>query len=525
MTTNSASYNPDVLSCLANLSNDEVFTPPDVVNDMLDMLPDSLWKNPSATFLDPCCKTGVFLREIAKRLNTGLASLPEYAGDQNLQKRLDHIFKKQLYGIAITELTSLLSRRSVYCSKTANGKYSVTTFDSENGHIYFSDCAHTWQNGKCTFCGASESEYGSRENLESHAYQFIHNATPEEINNMKFDVIIGNPPYQLTTAGEDNGAQAKPIYQNFVEEAIKLQPKYIVMITPSRWFSGGWGLDDFRSSMLNSDHIRILHDFQNSSDCFTGVEIKGGISYFLFDNNYKGVCTFYSHEQNKIKSVSNRFLHEKDCDVLIRYNELIPIYRKVSTHNKFKSFETIVSGRSPFGLNTNHYGSKQQENGTIPYFERNGFTYIEKNKISKNQEWISKYKLFIAKTAEDGKLPGKVIGKITRGPIGTVCSGTYLTVGPFINEKQMINTEKYMQTKFFRILVSINKISQDAYAKVYSSVPMQDFSDKSDIDWSQSVSNIDKQLFKKYNLTQEEISFIESMIRPMDSSSEGSENE
>ena len=267
---NRLSYNPDVLSCLANLSNDEVFTPPQLANQMLDMLPQELFRSPDTKFLDPCTKSGVFLREIAKRLIEGLAdTIPD------LQQRIDHIMHHQLYGIAITRLTSMMSRRSLYCSKSASGKYSISQFDDEAGNIRYRDIRHTWVQGKCKYCGVSQQIYDRENNLESHAYEFIHTDNPNTLfKNMTFDVIIGNPPYQMSTAGSVE-SQAIPIYHKFVEQSIKLSPRYLCMITPARWLNGGFGLDNFRNKMLSDEKISIIHDFMESQECFPGVDISG----------------------------------------------------------------------------------------------------------------------------------------------------------------------------------------------------------------------------------------------------------
>lgn len=325
-------YNPDVLSCIANLSSDEVFTPPDVANAILDLLPQEIFKDPNAKFLDPCCKSGVFLREIAKRLLKELE--PLYP---DLQERTEHIFKKQLFGIAITELTSHLSRRSLYCSKTANGNYSVVHFDTIDGNVRFKNMQHHWQNGKCIFCGAAQSQYDRNTDLETHAYELIHTTRPREIFEMKFDVIIGNPPYALDTAGA--GRQAKPIYNLFVEQAKKLNPRYLSMIIPSRWFSGGMGLDDFRSSMMNDKHISQIIDYTNSKDCFPGISVSGGVCYFLWERDNEGDCNFVNitnGERDSIKRPLNEF------ETLVRYNKAVSIIHKVRSKNE-QLLDKIIS--------------------------------------------------------------------------------------------------------------------------------------------------------------------------------------
>jgi site-specific DNA-methyltransferase (adenine-specific) len=318
-------YNPDILTCLANLSNDEVFTPPSLVNQILDLLPKSLWSNKEAKFLDPMSKSGVFLREIARRLNEGLEKqIP------NKQKRINHIYKNQIYGIAITEMTSLLSRRSVYCSKTANGKYSVCDgFDSEQGNILFNKIKHTWENGKCIFCDATQEVYDRSADLETHAYQFIHTEKPEEIFNMKFDVIVGNPPYQLSDGGF--GRSASPIYHNFVLQAKKMNPRYLIMITPSRWFGGGKGLDGFRQEMLNDKRIRKIYDYEDANECFPGVDIAGGISYFLWEKDSSGECEIVNIH-NGVEVRSTRSLNE--YKTFIRHSQAVPMIRKVLAKKK-----------------------------------------------------------------------------------------------------------------------------------------------------------------------------------------------
>lgn len=492
-------YNPDVLSCLANLSNDEVFTPPTIANQMLDMLPADLWSNPDAKFLDPCCKSGVFLREIAKRLIDGLAKkIPD------LQERLNHIYSKQLYGIAITELTSMLSRRSVYCSKSANGKYSICDrFKNDKGNIAFDRTEHTWENGKCKFCGASQDVYDRDETLETYAYQFIHQ---DEVFKMKFDVIIGNPPYQLNV-GVEQESYAIPLYHKFIQQAKRLDPRYLTMIVPSRWFAGGRGLDEFRDEMLHDDRIRIIHDFADAGDCFPGVEIKGGVCYFLWDRENRGKCSIFTHNGSEITSKTERPLLEPGNDTFIRYNEGISILNKV---RKFKeaSFADLVSPQTPFGIITSFkdYKTKPFQNSVNLYFAK-GSGYITKGQIPKNTEMVDAFKIYITKSYGAGEgFPHQILNKPLFGYKNSCCTQTYLCIGPFNSKEETINAMAYISTRFFRFLVMLKKNTQDAMRGVYQFVPMQDFNEE----WT------DEKLYKKYKLTKDEIAFIESMIRPME---------
>jgi len=497
---NSGNYNPDVLSCLANLSSDEVFTPPKLANEILDLLPKEIWSNKNAKFLDPVCKSGVFLREIAKRLDIGLEK-----AITDKKKRINHIFKNQLFGIGITEMTSLMSRRSLYCSKTADGKYSVCDkFGDKQGNISFKRIEHTWKNGRCHFCRARQKHYERSKELETHAYHFIHTNKPEEILKMKFDVIVGNPPYQLNDGG-GMGASATSIYNLFVEQAKKLKPRYLTMIIPSRWFAGGKGLDDFRNEMLNDQRLRKIVDYFDSNECFPGVDISGGVCYFLWDRDNPGDCEVVS-VRGKTISKMERTLLESRNDSFIRFNEAISIICKIQAF-KENTIEKIISPRKPFGFGSEVNIKKKQNINSVKIYCYQKTGYVKRKEISKNREWVDKIKVFIAKAyGERGAFPYLVLAKPFLGEKNSCCSETYLVIGPFNSVKIAKNVISYLQTKFLRFLVLLKKNTQNAPKGVYSFVPIQSFDDP----WT------DEKLYKKYGLSNDEIDFIESMVRPME---------
>lgn len=517
--------NPDVLTCIANLSNDEVFTPPEFANRMLDTLAEAwaaanngadIWSDASVRFLDPCTKSGVFVREITSRLNKGLAvQIPD------LQERIDHILSKQVFGIAITNLTSLLARRSVYCSKHANGPHSVArSFANDAGNIWFKRLKHTWDGEKCKYCGAGKSVFDRVTGLETHAYAFIHTDNIRtrlvEIfgGNMQFDVIIGNPPYQLNDGG-GMGTSALPIYQLFVQQAKNLSPRFLSMVIPSRWFSGGRGLDEFREEMLKDPRLVRVVDFPDSAECFPGIDLSGGVSYFLWERNSPGECAVTTIMKGEASTMARPLL-EEDTDTFIRYNQAIPILRKIRKL-KETSFAELVSANDPFGFDVRVENSyrrvkskvnlEKSPNAVALYYNgwrKDGVGYVEKSTIQKNCEWISKHKVYIAKAyGERGSFPYLVLSKPFLGERNSCCTETYLLVGPFANKEVAKNAISYIETRFFRFLVLLIKNTQNGMKKVYSFVPNQDFQQE----WT------DEKLYEKYKLTKPEIAFIEKMVR------------
>lgn len=524
--------NPDVLTCIANLSNDEVFTPPEFVARMLDTLAEgwaksnggaNIWADSSATFLDPCTKSGVFLREIAKRLINGLEDeIP------HLQTRVDHILTKQLFGIGITRLTSLLARRTLYCSKWATGDHSVTRgFDSVDGNVWFERTEHEWVAGRCNHCGASKETLERGDDVENYAYAFIHTRKPkawlaEKLGaEMQFDVIIGNPPYQLSDGGQ--GASAVPIYNKFVDQAKSLQPRMLSMVIPARWFFGGRGLDAFRKSMLEDERVRTIVDFPDSRLCFPSVDVAGGICYFLWNRDNPGDCKVVNFGPDGEQRVSVRPLLEVGSDIFIRDSRHIEILKKISAVETGGSgvglpanlrFDRQVSGQKPFGLRTFFRGTQQRQNdGDLIVLQSGGRAWTPRETISEGTVWIDKWKVFTSKSSSEhaGQVDKNGMRKVLSLsgviPPGSVVTETYVILGTFDTEVEARNCFSYVATKFFRFLVAVRASAQDLPRSAYSFVPIQDFSQE----WS------DAALYQRYDLTDEEIDLIESTIRPMES--------
>lgn len=494
-------YNPDVLSCLANLSSDEVFTPPALVNQMLDTLPSELWKDKEAKFLDPGSKSGVFLREIARRLVEGLENeIPD------LQERINHIYKNQLYGITITELTAFLSRRSVYCSKKADGDKSVATvFKNEQGNIRFNRIEHSWKDSKCVYCNVNQSAYDRGDLLETHAYEFIHTDESSKLfNNMKWDVIIGNPPYQL---GSDGGTRDIPIYNKFVDQAKKLNPRFLTMIIPSRWMAGGLGLSEFRRSMLEDRRIRKLVDFPIASEVFPGVEVKGGVCYFLWVRDTEGDCAVTTVRGSDVLGPEGRNLGE--YDVFVRDGRALDILRKVQAR-KEPSITEILAVDKEFGWTSNFDGfHDKKKDGDIPIYyiskSKRSTGWIKRSAIEKSLELVDTWKTMIPQAYGAGEgIPHQILGQPFVAPNPSVCTQTYLFV--YVDSKRAAESvESYVRTRFLRFLVSLRKITQHATRSTYTWVPQQ----KWDRAWT------DKELYKKYGLTKAEEAYIDSVIRPM----------
>jgi site-specific DNA-methyltransferase (adenine-specific) len=463
--------------------------------------------------------------------------------------------------MAITQLTALTTRRSVYCSKRANGKHSIATiFNDEEGCIWFKRTEHTWTGGtqkvitvdedgkeiekklggKCKHCGASQSEYERDKTLESHAYALIHTEDPKQLikevfgEEMQFDVIIGNPPYQLSVGNtEGNSSKARAIYHEFVSQAIKLDPRFIALVIPSRWMTRStegipdtW-IDDF----IDDRRVKILHDYLDSRHSFPGVNITGGICYFLWDNLYDGKCDYYLHSGEADSKILHHhdFLNAKGLGIVIRDIEAIPILDKIDRVSPGwwvgvnENFSGLVSPKDFFTNKTQltsswtGFSGEKSRSHTIKYYlnksmHKLDFGWVQLEDIPKNHQSINIHKVFIpAARGTDNEDDNLVLGQPFYGESNSVCSQTYLVIGfdPKIHnfsKAECENIISYISTKFFRYLVSLKKKTQNGPRQVYQFVPIQDFSHK----WT------DEMLFKKYDLSDKEIEIINGKIRVME---------
>ncbi len=526
----------DILETITNVGNDEVFTPRKTCDMMLDSLPDEVWHNPNYKWLNPTTKNGIFEREIAIRLDIGLKEIIP-----DTKKRRKHILQNMIFSIGQTRFTANVARRTVYYCSQANRKcdgieaedghfvngYAIgngSWFNDEEGNIKTPTAEHFFVREKCKYCKISkQSRYNDITQREKYAYEFIHYDSTEILRrlqcmffggnkNMKFDVIIGNPPYQLNDGG-GTGSGGTPIYDKFVEQAIALKPKYLSMIIPSRWFSGGKGLKGFRTKMISDIHISLLHDFLEAKQCFPSTSIEGGVCFFLWEREYNGKCKIITHSKDTYAE-SYRYLNENsDIDIFIRDELALDIYYQVSK-KQCESFETLVSARNCFRL-----GDCEEITSDIPtsnyrilgFFGRNrSFKYLKDGiKIPLNDGMAKKWKLFVSKA--DGAagqignpIPARIMGRAEIGEPNSVCSETYLVVGPFNDKKETINAQKYMKTKFFRFMVGIRK-TKNMPRETYKFVPIVDFNEE----WT------DKKLYDYFELSKKQIDYIEKMIEEL----------
>lgn len=496
---------PDILDVIAALSSDAIPTPPVLARALLDLLPEEVWSNPDYRWLDPATKSGSILREVARRLMVGLEG---WAPDP--QRRAEHILRNMLFGAAITQVHGDMTRRSVYVSRDATGPLSAVTFDTPEGNLPFIEAEHDFSTGKagrksknCNVCGAPERlDRGTTR--ENYAYAFIHGAYPtEEMSDMKFDVIIGNPPYQIG----DGRTSESPLYHYFIDKAILLNPKYLAMIVPSRWFTGGKGLEEFRNRMIADRRLAKLVDNPKLFDCFPGVEIKGGVNYFLWDRDHDGDCEFSTRIDGEIASTTRRDLR-KGHGVIIRDNEASGIIQKVQKVAEQDSPANRVSSQFPFGqsITTNFKGAKAMEfKGSIPLVFGTHVGYVRPDQLERNAEWVDQWKVILP-MAGDGH--GREVSYVLGEPIalapGSACTQTYLVAGIFGTKTEAKNYAHYLTTKFVRFLVLQRKATQHVRPEVFKFVPMLDMKRR----WT------DADLYEHFGLTTKQIQYIEDTIHP-----------
>jgi site-specific DNA-methyltransferase (adenine-specific) len=494
---------PDILEVIANLSNDAVFTPPRVVNAVLDLLPREVWTDASLRWLDPGSKTGVFPREITKRLIVGLADvIPDEAA------RLDHILTNMVFAIATEEITAMMSRRSLYCSKDASAEFLEVRLASADGNVWHKRVTHSFDpEGRCSECKGSQEQL-LQPGRDNKAYGFIHADGRKKIDkemDMKFDVIVGNPPYQMDA---ESGNRTMPIYNLFVEEAKKLAPRYMAFVIPSRWMAGGLGLTEFRAAMLTDKRIRTLVDFPVASELFPGVEIKGGVCYFLWDRDNPGACEVTIKRGDDTQGPISRQLDE--FDVFIRDARSLDIIHKV-LNKKELPLADVLSARTAFGVLSNFSGfRKTRRSGDVRYYATSPkgrvLAWIARSEATTNLGAIASRKAMVPEAGSDGgqKLPDVVLGQPWIAEPESICTQSFLFVC-VKSQKAAESVCSYYRTRFLRFLVSLRKITQHTTSDSYAWVPQQTW----DRTWT------DTELYKKYGITKDEQAYIEMMVKEM----------
>lgn len=500
-----ARYVPDILDVIAALSSDAIPTPPVLARALLDTLPEEVWSNPEYKWLDPATKSGSILREVARRLMAGLKTW-----EPDPVARANHILTNMLYGCAITQVHGYMTRRSVYVSRDASNELSAARFDTAEGNLPFVEAEHDYPlnrsgqaSGPCKICSAPPGlERGAAR--ENYAYAYIHGGYPtEEMKEMKFDVIVGNPPYQTG----DGKTSESPLYHYFVQQAMEMDPRYVAMIIPSRWFTGGKGLDKFRATMIKDRRLRKIVDNPKLFDCFPGVEIKGGVLYFLWDRNHDGDCEFSTRIDGTILSTVARDLRTGE-GVVIRDNNASGIVTKCRPKTSAESISGYVSSQFPFGqsITTNFSGASAEPfEDSVPLVFGGHVGYVRADQIEKNTAWIKKWKVLVPKAGDGhGRETSYVLGEPIALAPGSACTQTYLVAGVFDSKTEAKNYAHFLATKLVRFLVLQRKSTQDLRPDRFLFVPKLNMKRR----WT------DVDLYEHFGLSEEEIAYVESVIHP-----------
>ncbi|RLQ93638.1 Eco57I restriction-modification methylase domain-containing protein [Falsibacillus albus] len=485
------SLTEDIFDYIPPQQTNQIFTPRRVVKLMVDLVAKNnpgIFSSYNVKFIDLYTKSGLYITEIVKRLNEGLKEqIPNY------NERIKWILENQVYACAPSNIIYNIAKKYIFSDFKDISSKNIVEYDL--------------------------TEYAKSNTAKRKLQELFGD------ENLKFDVIIGNPPYQEMDGGAS--ASARPIYHHFVRLAKELNPELVSFIMPTRWYAGGKGLDDFRDEMLNDIHLRELHDWLTPEDIFPNTNIRGGVCYFLWDKNYDNshhLTRVVTHEKNMITNDDFRAMKIEGVDIFVRDGKAITILEKVFPDENIETMMNYVSSRKPFGFEGNFIKDikfrKSNSGLSDPiqcYGKGQKIGYVERNEVTIRPQWIDIWKVYTPRANNVGtELNDDNLNTFVGAP-KTICTESYLVIGAELglDEISCNNLSKYLTTKFARYLHGIAKGSQDATSKTFKFVPIQNFSNDSDIDWSVSVHEVDKQLFKKYGLSDEETSHIERRIKTM----------